>query len=155
MGMRSSKELVGGFSLLTCSRHHKVPRIAEHELGQKHMHRTPRYPASDKVTPALCIFCTIRVTSSGVELLQQNAVQNNPGENLTQIAGENLTQKPSGDSNSMIRHDNDWPQRTLAWHAKLILEVQQHVLLELQLQVPNCKVPQLQPPAAVAACARD
>ena len=59
-----------------CSRHHKVPRIAEHELGQKPMHRTPRYPASDKVTPALCIFCTIRVTSSGVELLQQNAVQN-------------------------------------------------------------------------------
>ena len=138
MGMRSSKELVGGFSLLTCSRHHKVPRIAEHELGQKHMHRTPRYPASDKVTPALCIFCTIRVTSSGVELLQQNAVQNNPGENLTQIAGENLTQKPSGDSNSMIRHDNDWPQRTLAWHAKLILEVQQHVLLELELEARVC-----------------
>ena len=54
------------------------------------------------------------------------------------IAGENLTQKPSGDSNSMIRHDNDWPQRTLAWHAKLILEVQQHVLLELELEARVC-----------------
>ena len=38
----------------------------------------------------------------------------------------------------MIRHDNDWPQRTLAWHAKLILEVQQHVLLELELEARVC-----------------
>ena len=69
-----------------CSRHHKVPRIAEHELGQTHMHRTPRYPASDKVTPALCIFCTIRVTSSGVELLQQNAVQNGISDGVPRVS---------------------------------------------------------------------